>query len=124
MDPQYPSLIGTAEADCAVQDCSKDGLNTGLRAADDAKHLTGCGLIFECFLQLPCPRLHFLEQPRVLDGDHGLVRKGIDELDLTFGERAYFGATDEDHANCLARVDQRDGERGAKTKLECKLATL
>ena len=27
-------------------------------------------------------RLHFLEQPRVLDGDHRLVGEGLDQLDL------------------------------------------
>src|SRR5215469_9751168 len=34
------------------------------------------------------------------------------------GERAHFGAPNEDHPNCLACVNQRDGERGAKTDLE------
>ena len=33
-------------------------------------------------------RLHLLEQPRVLDGDHGLVGEGLDQLDLLVGERA------------------------------------
>jgi hypothetical protein len=39
-------------------------------------------------------------------------------FDLAFGERAHFGAPDEDHANWLACVDQRDAERGAITGLE------
>src|SRR5262249_20635678 len=64
-------------------------------------------------------RLHLLEQARVLDGDDGLVRKGIDELDLAFGEWAHFVAPDEDYANCLACVDQWDSERGAKAEWEC-----
>jgi hypothetical protein len=38
--------------------------------------------------------LHLLEEARVFNGDHGLVREGIDELDLAFGERAHFGAPD------------------------------
>src|SRR5215831_435853 len=50
-----------------------------------------------------------------------LVRKGIDKLDLTFGERAHFPAPNDDHPNCLACVDQRDAERGAKTGLKCSL---
>ena len=28
----------------------------------------------------------FLEQAHVLDGDHGLVREGLDEIDLPLGE--------------------------------------
>jgi hypothetical protein len=46
-----------------------------------------------------------LERMRV----RGLVGEAIDELDLAFGERAHFGAPNEDHANCLACVDQRGG---------------
>src|SRR5262249_16370787 len=65
-----------------------------------------------------------LEQARVLDRDHGLVRKGIDELDLTFGERAHLGAPDEDCTDCLACVDQGDGECGAKTHLKRYLLAL
>src|SRR5262245_22499096 len=68
--------------------------------------------------KLPCPRLHLFEQARVLDGDYDLVRKSIDELDLTFREWAHFGAPNEDHPNCLACVDQRDGERGAISELK------
>jgi hypothetical protein len=56
--------------------------------------------------------------------DYGLVRKGIDELDLTVGERAHFGASDCDHADCFACVDQGDGERGARTGLKCSLPAL
>jgi hypothetical protein len=46
--------------------------------------------------------------------DDGLVGKGIDELDLAFGERANFGATDYDCTNRLARVDQRGAERAVR----------
>ena len=62
--------------------------------------------------------MDFFEQARVFNRDHGLVRKGIDEFDLAFGEWADLSAPDEDHANCLTCVDQRDGERGAKAELE------
>jgi len=75
-------------------------------------------------LQLSFACLLRLEQPRVLDRDHGLVRKGIDELDLAFGERAHFGASDGDDADCFACVDQRDGKHGANTELERTLAAL
>ena len=72
-------------------------------------------------MQLALAGLLRLEQPRVLDGDDGLVGKCVDELNLAFGERAHFGAPDYDHANGLACVDQGDGECGAKTGLKCSL---
>jgi hypothetical protein len=50
--------------------------------------------------------------------DDGLVRESVDELDLAFGQRAHFGAPDHNHANRLACVDQRDGERNAIPDLQ------
>jgi len=48
--------------------------------------------VFDSFGKFTRPRLHFLEQSSVLDGDHGLIREGVDEFDLAFGEWPYFGA--------------------------------
>src|SRR5262249_13450490 len=105
MDPQYRSQIGTAEADCAVQDCAKDRLNTGLRATNDAKHLAGSGLIFKRLLQLPLARLLCLEQPCVLDGDDGLVGEGLEHSDLLVREWVHCHSTNQNHAdwNVLAQ---------------------
>src|SRR5262249_8019116 len=77
--------------------------------------------IFDSFGKLAGSGLHLFEQARVLNCDYALVREGVYELDLTFDERAHFGAPDYDHANGLARVDQRHGERSAKTGLKCSL---
>src|SRR5262245_18393563 len=73
--------------------------------------------IFDSFRKLPRSRLYRFEQTRVFNRDYGLVRKGTDELNLTLGERAHFGAPNVDHPNCLACVDQRDGEHSAMTVL-------
>src|SRR5215467_8120466 len=53
--------------------------------ARDLEVLDGLG-------KLARARLRFFEEARVLNRNHGLVRKGIDELDLAFAERAHFGA--------------------------------
>ena len=45
------------------------------RAADDLEHVGGGGLLLQRFAQL-------VEQPRVLDGDHGLIGKGPHQSDL------------------------------------------
>ena len=59
-----------------------------------------------------------------LDRDYGLIREGIDEVDLAFDERAHFVAPHQDHPNRFARVDERDSERGAMTVLERPLPAL
>src|SRR5215467_3100623 len=71
--------------------------------------------IFDSFGKLTGSGLHLLKKPRVFNRDHGLVRKGIDELDLAFGERAHFAAPNEDHPNCLACVNQKNYEHRAKS---------
>src|SRR5215475_8104290 len=88
------------------------------RSTDYAENFRGRCLALQSDAQITRLSLIRLEQPRVLDGDHCLVGEGIDELDLTLGERAHFGATNEDHPNCLACVDQRDYKRRAITELE------
>ena len=56
------------------------------RAADDAEHLGGCGLMLQSLAQFCVALLQFLEQPDVLDCDHGLVGEGFEKLDLLLGE--------------------------------------
>src|SRR5262245_13075766 len=109
---------------CVLRQLVDDGLEIDGGAPNHLEKLTGYRLLFQGFSQLALASLLRLEQPRVLDGDDGLVRKGIDELDLAFGERAHFGAPYQDHPNCLTCVDQRDGERGAITELERPLPAL
>ena len=74
--------LGFAQARADRHDSIEHRLQLRRRAADDAQHLAGRGLVFERFLQLLRPRLLGLEQPRVLDGDHRLVGEGRDQLDL------------------------------------------
>jgi hypothetical protein len=62
----------------------KHRLQVDRRARDDLENVTGRGLIIESLLVRP--RLHLLEQPRILDRDHRLVGKGFQQLDLRFGD--------------------------------------
>src|SRR6476619_7433861 len=63
-----------------------DGIEHGLdirgRAGDDVEDFADGGLIFEGFLDLARARLHHVEQADVLDRDHCLTCKILDELDL------------------------------------------
>ena len=78
----------------ALGDGVEDWLHVRGRAADDAKHLGGCGLMLQGFAQFCIAFLQFLEQPHILDGDHSLIGEGFKQFDLLFGERADLHAAD------------------------------
>ena len=48
-----------------------------------------------------------LEQPRVLDGDHGLVSEGLQKMDLVSRKGLYDLAPDENYAKRLTAAEQR-----------------
>ena len=54
-----------------------------------------------------------LEQPRVLDGDHGLIGEGLDELDLAIGKRVRRRTDNTNDPYRLALVHQGHGQRRA-----------
>src|SRR5215471_13877151 len=75
------------------------------RPADDLQNVGGGRLLFQGFCQLARPRLNLLEKPCVLDGDHGLVSKGLKQRDLLVREWAHLRASDSNHSNGLAPAD-------------------
>ena len=46
------------------------------RAADHFEHIGRRRLLLKRFREIARLRLHLIEQPCILDGDHGLVGKG------------------------------------------------
>ena len=74
----------------ALDDGVEDRLHVRRRAADDAEHLGCCRLMLQSLAQFCVALLEFLEQPHVLDGDHGLVGEGFEKSDLLLGERTDF----------------------------------
>ena len=65
------------------------------------KHFRGRGLLFQRLGQIVGALAQFLEQPRVLDGDHRLLGEVGDEIDLLVGEWPDFLAVDRDGADQL-----------------------
>src|SRR5262252_1820382 len=59
------------------------------RAANDLKYVSGGRLLLQRFAQ-------FVEQPRILDGDHGLVGEILYQVDLFVGERPHLLTKNED----------------------------
>ena len=57
--------------------------------------------------ELPVLVLNLVEQPHVLDRDHSLVGKGLQQRDLPLGEQAGHGARDRDHADGITVTQQR-----------------
>ena len=68
--------------------------------------------------------MNLLEQPRVLDGDDGLVGEGLEQIDLSVGEGASLGSPDYDHTDRFTRKDQWDSHCGPEAKASGAVATL
>ena len=93
---EFSQLIAHYEAEaglgCSAHPCSafadrvEDGLHVGGGPADDAEHFGRGGLVLQRLPQGAIALLELVEQPHVFDGDDGLIREGLDELDLALGK--------------------------------------
>src|SRR5262245_1915200 len=121
---QNDSVESVAQVCSALRNRVKDGLNIGRRPAEDTQHLCRCSLVFERLLQLSgaglqliLPRLHFLKQPRVLDGHDGLIGEGLYKLDLLDCKWLRRRSTDGHGPDAASLSEQRDAElRAVATK--------
>src|SRR5215467_14925404 len=80
--------IGLTQALRCSRNRIEHRLQLGGRARDDAKYLGSRGLVLKRHLELSFARLLSFEQPRVLDGNDGLVGEGVEEFNLLIGEGA------------------------------------
>src|SRR5262249_24321806 len=80
---------------------------------DDTKHIAHRSLVFERLLKLAFARLLCLEQPRVLDGDHGLIGENLEQLDLPACEWSHLSTPDRYRADCFAGTHERDRNHSA-----------
>ena len=74
--------FGLADARRVLQHLLENRLQLAGRAADDLENFRGRRLLLERLRQIARARLDFIEQPDILDGNHRLVGKGGDKLDL------------------------------------------
>ena len=65
---------------------SNTGFSSPGELDDDLQHLRRRGLLLQRLGEIVGALLHLVEQPRVLDRDHRLVGKGLDQFDLLVGE--------------------------------------
>ena len=95
-----------------LEDRVEHRLDIRRRAADDAQDLAGGGLLLERGGQVAVARLELSEQAHVLDGDHGLVGEGLEQLDLGVGEQAGLGAAHRDRADHSSVAQHGGGKQG------------
>ena len=94
---------------CIAQPCGGFGnhvehrLDIRRRAGDNAQDFTRGRLLLQRFLE-------FLEQPHVLDGDHGLVGEGLEQLDLLVGEGTNLDVGGSDYTDRDAFAQQWRGK--------------
>ena len=87
-------LVGIAEPCGRFDERLQHRLQIEGRAADDLEHVGGGGLLLQRFAQDLGARLHLVEQAHVLDRDHGLIGKGLDQIDLLIRERLELSCDD------------------------------
>src|SRR5262249_42426227 len=114
LESHEATKVGFAETRCCFNDGVNDGLKIKLRAADDTKDVTSRCLEFERLLQLALACLLCLKQSRVLDGDHGLVGKGLEKLDLSLRKGPWCRSRYRDTANRNVMMHHRHGDNCAR----------
>src|SRR5262249_60794809 len=111
------AVNGLAQPGRAFENGVEYGLDVRRRARDDAQDLSSGGLLCEAVRQLLIALLQLREQAHVLDGDHGLVREGLEECDLLIGERRDLGAPELDGADGHAFAQEWHAKKRAMTML-------
>ena len=132
--PEEPAVIlkdhrpfGFAQPNSVLSHCVEDGLQIERRAADHLQHVGGRCLLLKRLGEVACARLHLVEQPHVLDRDHGLVGEGLHEFDQTGRKVARFRPNHYEHAfhpvvaqQGYAQERPRAVERGGEFKLRVR----
>jgi len=90
------------------------GHELGLVLASDFEVFDGLG-------KLPRPRLHLLEQPRVLDGDDGLVGEGLKQSKLFLAEGPGSSSIEGHDTDNLAITDQWNPYGCSESNRFCKV---
>src|SRR5262245_29636863 len=102
------------------------GLEIESRTTDDLEHVGSCGLLLQGFAQC-------MEQPRVLDGDDGLVSEACHQFHLSIGEGTHLIAIDDESANQSVAPDHghtKEGsysakiDAGAAQRVTCAICRL
>jgi hypothetical protein len=108
-------VVGLAEFTSRCRNSVQYWLEVIGGARDDGEHLRCRGLVFKRLLQSALARLLRLEQARILDGDDGLVGKGLEQINLAVCEGAQFLTVDSYHADNFAFLQHWYRYNGSRT---------
>jgi hypothetical protein len=114
--------LGLAQRGRGLDQCREHRVKIERRAADDLEHVGGRGLLLQRFTQVLRARLNLLEQPHILDGDHGLVGEGLEQLDVMVDERTGLNPRYTDQADRRAAAHQ--GENSMLRKPRARAMSL
>src|SRR5262249_43523272 len=122
--PSYRGEVGVTKAGSRFNERLQHRLEIEGRAADDLKHVGGGRLLLDGLAQRVRPRLPLLEQSRVLDGDHGLIGKSLEQSNLSLREELHFAAAECDCANRDTFSHHGHAKYRAETPVSCVFAAL
>jgi hypothetical protein len=107
---EHDGIIGPANLACAFDDGLENRPDIGRGGRDHAKDVAASGLVSQRLLQLAGLCLDLIEQPHILDRDHGLVGKGRNQFDLFVGERFDRLAAKKENADRLFSAQKGNAE--------------
>src|SRR6266705_3322788 len=90
----HKSEFGLADAHGVLQHSVEDRTQLARRTADDAQYLRCRGLLLQRLTEIGSTLVQLIEQPRVLDGNHGLCGEVLQQSNLFVGKGADFQAID------------------------------
>ena len=113
-EPQDTEL-GAADANRILQHGLEHGLQLAGRGRDDLQHLRGRGLLLQRLGEIVGAPAQLVEQPRVLDGDDGLVSEAADQFNLAVSEWPHLLAVDDEGPHELVLLEHGDGDDRPRT---------
>src|SRR5262245_22501970 len=124
IQPVHGPQDTAAESYGALGDSIKDGLQICRRGTDDPEDLTGRCLLAQRLAEIRIAFLQFLEQSHVLDGNYGLVGKGLEKRDLLVCKWANFSTTNHNGPNRNILSKQRRSKNSPSTSASLEFLRL
>src|SRR5262249_23896424 len=105
------SEFGAANSRRIFKDRLKNRLKLPGRPRHHLQNFRSCGVLLERLAEIVCSLAKLVEQPRVLNGNNGLLRKVGDQFDLFVGERANLLPEDSNGANEFVVLEHWNDEK-------------
>ena len=116
---EHDGIIGIAELAGALDNGLEDRPDIGRRGCDHVEDVAAAGLISQRLREVARLGLHLVEQPHILDGDHGLVGEGLTSS-ICLSVKRLTSEREQDHADRLpSRSMGRQGGSANPPNLLC-----